>query len=149
MSAIHQNELAVNKIGITGILLLAMAAVFAPAASAQSLHVSSDSYAAIAYSPETGFFGYSYNDGSRWAAEKAALKRCQGSDARIVCWVNRGFCVLALGDDKSCWGAGWSYGDGASNTEAINRALTECRRRTTGARLILCLVSDGQYVEKH
>ncbi len=130
------------------LVLLACGAVFAPAASAQSLDVSSDSFAAVAYSPETGSFGYSYNHGSRWSAEQAALESCEASDARIVCWVNRGFCALALGDDKACWGTGWSYGDDATNTEAIDRALAECRKRTPGARLVLCLVSDGQYIRK-
>ncbi len=136
-----------SKTTILGaLLLLILSAVCVPAASAQSLDVDSSSYAAVAYSPSTGDYGYSYNYGSRWSAEKAALERCDAPDARIVGWVNRGFFALALGDDKSCWGTGWSYGDDATNTEAITRALAECRKRTTGARLVLCLVSDGQYI---
>src|SRR4051812_22619925 len=82
-------------------------------------------YAAIAYSPATGNHGYAYNHGSRAAAEAAALRYCKGDDARIVTWVNNGFCALAVGDDQSAWGVGWSFGDGATNTYAKNRALLE------------------------
>ncbi len=128
------------------VLWLALSVVFATSAFAQSLDVDSSSYAAIAYSPETGSYGYSYSFHSRASAERAALDHCDASDAQIVCWVNRGFCALALGDDKSCWGTGWSYDDGAASADAKDRALAQCSGRTTGARVVLCLVSDGQYI---
>ncbi len=118
--------------------------VLAPAAWAIS--VSSYSYAAIAYSPSTGKYRYSYNYGSRWSAEQAALSLMTEDDAKIVCWVNHGFCALAVGDDQGCYGTGWTYGGGAGNREAMDRALENCRQRTTGARVVLCLVSDGQYI---
>jgi hypothetical protein len=60
--------------------------------------------------------------------------------------VHNGFCALAVGNDKSTWGVGWSYGNGSSNQEAIRYALDECRKRTTGAYILVCLSSDGQYV---
>jgi serine/threonine-protein kinase len=100
-----------------------------------------DSYAAIAYSPSTGAYGYGYNYGSRWSAEAAALRNCKADDARIVTWVNNGFCALAVGDDKSCWGVGWEYGDGATNTAAMRRALQEANKRTTNCRILLCVCS--------
>ena len=107
-----------------------------------------DSYAAIAYSPSSGQFHYAYNYGSRSAAEKAALARCQESDAKIVCWVNNGFCALALGDEVGSYGTGYEWGDGASNTDAANRARSECAKRTTGAHVVLVLSSDGQVIQK-
>ena len=55
---------------------------------------------------------------SRSSAERAALKKCDADDARIVCWVNNGFCALAVSEDGSGWGTGWSYGDGATNRYA-------------------------------
>ena len=76
-------------------------------------------YAAIAYSPATGKYGYSWNCDTRGEAEQRALNACKADDARIVCWVNNGFCALALGDDKSRWGVGWSWGDGASTAVRI------------------------------
>jgi Domain of unknown function (DUF4189) len=124
--------------------LIGLAASFL-AASAQAIDVSSDSYAAIAYSPSTGKIGYSYDRRSRAAAEDAALKDCGADDATIACWVNRGFCALALGNDKSCWGSGWRYGDGAKSEAAKQQALDDCRNRTTGAHVALVLSSDGQY----
>jgi len=103
------------------------------------------SYAAIAYSPATGKFGYSYNYGSRSSAERAALANCPQADARIVTWVHNGFCALALGKDQSCWGIGFSWGNGASNTEARNYALEDCSDRTSDARVVLCVCSSGAF----
>lgn len=129
---------------------LCVASVFAGltafTSSTQAIDVSEDSYAAIAYAPSTGNYRYSYNYGSRYSAEQAALRGLTEKDAKIVCWVNRGFCALALGDDVGCYGTGWTYGDDASNTEAMDTALTNCREHTKGARIVLCLVSDGQYI---
>lgn len=100
-----------------------------------------NTYAAIAYSPSTGHYGWANGRGSRFDAEQAALRNCQGSDARIVAWVNNGFCALAKGDDNS-YGIGYSYGDGATNTYAMSRALLECRQQTTkNPRVVLCIRS--------
>jgi hypothetical protein len=126
---------------LTGLGLLSLPA---PAAATDVVVFDGDTYAAIAYSPSTGKWGYSYNYGSRWSAERAALSRCEGKDARIVAWVNNGFCALSLGDDKSAWGVGYSYGDGATNTFAKRRALAECGNRTTNARIVLCICSTDQ-----
>ena len=102
-----------------------------------------DTYAAIAYSPATGNYGYAYNHGSRSSAEAAALRNCNGDDARIVTWVHNGFCALALGDDRSKWGVGWSFGDGATNTYARRRALQECAKQTTNSRILICVCSTN------
>jgi len=106
------------------LFLAALLAVslFAPAMQAtdddHSIEISHNSYAAIAYSPATGKYAYAYDYRGRAAAEKAALEKCGAEDATIACWVNHGFCALALGNDKSCWGAGWEYGNGANNQRA-------------------------------
>jgi len=112
------------------------------------IDIDEDSYAAIAYSPSSGEFHFAYNYGSRSAAEKAALARCKESDAKIVCWVNNGFCALALGDEVGKYGTGYRWGDGASTRGAAERALAECSKRTTGARIVLLLSSDGQVIQK-
>ncbi len=129
-------------------VLLVLAGVLLPAAWADVIDIDEASFAAIAYSPATGEFRYACGYGSRGSAERAALGACKAQDARIVCWVNNGFCALALGNDQKYWGVGWSYGDGASTTEAVRFALQECNRRTTAARIVLCLSSDGQYFYK-
>lgn len=128
------------------VVVLALGACTANVVRSDDIYIDAGSYAAVAYSPSTGKFRYSYNYRSRSAAEQAALRGLVEADARIVCWVNNGFCALALGDDVGCWGTGWRYGSGASNSGAMQRALEECRRRTTGARIVVCLSSDGQYV---
>ena len=112
------------------------------------IDIDPDSVAAIAYSPSTGEFGYAYNYEDRESAEKAALKNCSPKDARIVCWVKSGFCASALGDDKSAWGTGYEYDNGSNNTDAMGTAVAECKKRTTGAHVVLCLSSDGQYIYK-
>jgi hypothetical protein len=122
-------------------LCLASLAGSAPARAGDTV-TGNDTYAAIAYSPETGKYGYGHGYGNRWAAERAALKECKAADARIVTWVHDGFCALALGDDQSCWGVGWTFNDGATNTEAKQSALQECRARTTNARIVLCICSN-------
>jgi hypothetical protein len=108
-----------------------------------------DTFAAIAYSPSTGRYGYSYNYRSRSAAEKAALEHLPLPDARIVCWVQAGICALALGDDKSVWGVGWIYGNGARTEDARKGAVEDCGKRTTHPYLALLLLSDGQLVWDH
>jgi len=123
---------------LTGLL-----AAFSQAQENKSMTISSDSYAAIAYSPTTGKYAYVYDLRSQSAAEKAALEKC-GEDAHLACWVNRGFCALALGSDKSCWGIGYSHGNGANTDKAKNEALADCRNRTSGAHIAVYLSSDGQ-----
>jgi hypothetical protein len=130
-------------------LLIAMIAtgVFAADARADKTYsVDDDTFAAIAYSPATGKYGYSYNYGSRWAAELAAKRNCAADDACVVCWANCGFCVLALGDDPTCWGIGYAYGTGATLKEAHEMALADCQKRTSGARIAVVVLSDGQFV---
>ncbi|HEV3142597.1 MAG TPA: DUF4189 domain-containing protein [Gemmataceae bacterium] len=120
------------------LLLVTSAAVLAiatPAHSDDVIYFDGDSYAAIAYSPKTAKFGIGYNYGTRAAAEKEAMKQCEADDAKIVVWVHNGFCALALGDDKSVWGVGWSYGDGARTREAKSFALEECNKRTKNAEI--------------
>lgn len=117
------------------------------AAGNQTIEINRYSFGAIAYSPSTGKFGYSYNYRNRATAEKVALQNCRAADARVVGWVNAGFLALALGSDKSCWGIGWSHGSGSSNTEAKDEALEDCRTQNcAGAHVALALSSDGQYV---
>jgi len=108
--------------------------------------INPERFAAIAYSPSTGKYGYSYNYRSRSAAERMALEHLPQPDARIVCWVQAGFCALALGDDKSEWGVGYSYGRGARTEDARAAAVEECGKRTTHPHLAVLVLSDGQVV---
>lgn len=127
-------------------MALVASPAISPCRASTEIEINDYSYAAIAYSPSTGEYAYAYNYGSRRAAEQAALARCKPADAKIVCWVNNGFCALALGDEVGCYGTGYSWGHNCTNTFAKNRAVEECNKRTGGARVVVCLTSDGQYV---
>jgi hypothetical protein len=94
-------------------------------------------YAAIAYSPSTRNYGYSYGYYSRADAETEALRRCSGDDKRIVVWAVNAWCALATGD-SGAWGWGWSD---SSADDAQARAIRECATRTTGAHIVVCVYS--------
>src|SRR5689334_18039589 len=76
-------------------------------------------FGAIAYSPDTGRWGYSY--GFYWQSDASndALARCNAADARVVVWVQNGWAALAVGDDGA-YGWGWSA---SSRADAESRAL--------------------------
>jgi hypothetical protein len=130
---------------VVSVVMLAIAGI-ANAGDNKTISIRRGTFAAVAYSPSTGKYGYSYNLRSRAAAERTALEKCPEPDARVVAWVERGFLTLALGNDKSCWGVGWSYGNGASTVAAKEYALEDCKKRTTGAQVALVLASDGEHV---
>jgi Domain of unknown function (DUF4189) len=97
-------------------------------------------FAAIAYSRETGKYGYGSACTTKAAAEEEARRKCQAHDARIVAWVHNGFCALAVGDE-GIWGVGWSAGKEASSGAAKNHAVAECQKRSSTARLLICIDS--------
>lgn len=132
---------------LTAMLALSLTAwTDRPTIAEETVSIDSDSFAAIAFSPKTNKYAYAYNYGSRKAAEAEALRRCPYDDAKIAGWVNDGFCALALGKDSGCYGCGYDFGAGSSNTNAQNRALAECDKRTTESHVVLCLTSDGDYI---
>lgn len=92
-------------------------------------------YAAIAYSPKTGKYGYSYSHGSLAAARTAALQHCPEKDARIVGWAQNNYCALAEGDD------GFGCGFGGTPQQARAMALRECAKQTTGGKVVVCVFS--------
>jgi hypothetical protein len=122
--------------------LLALAG-FSSSARADVVTIDSDSYAAVAYSPKTGKYGYAWGCGSRGSAERAALSECKEDDAKIVGWVNAGFLVLVIADDNA-YGCGYSYGDGATNTDAHKSAVKELRKHSdVKVKVIVVLCSSG------
>jgi hypothetical protein len=98
---------------------------------------SSADFAAIAYSPSTGAYGYSYGFASLAGARAEALAHCRGDDARVVVWVENGYAALALGDRRGAYGWGWAFNRG----EARARALNQCAARTTGAYVAVSVYS--------
>jgi hypothetical protein len=120
---------------------LSVAGICALAARAHADDIDFSTYAAVAFSPSTGGYGYAWNCWSRGQAEQVALSHCTTDDTRIVGWVQGGWLVLAIGQDNSTYGTGWEYGDGATNTVAVERAVDECHSRGQKIRTVICLCS--------
>jgi Domain of unknown function (DUF4189) len=97
----------------------------------------SDHFAAIAFSPSTGHYGYSSNFTSLTAATQCALSRCKGSDAEVVVWAKNAYCALAVGKGS---GQGWGWGSTAERARA--HALAQCRKHATGSHIAVCVFSD-------
>jgi hypothetical protein len=97
-----------------------------------------DTYAAIAYSPATGHFGYAYDCRNRAQAERIALSNCRHPDAKIVGWVKGGWIALAKNADNE-WATGYQYGPGAANLDARRRAL---EKGGAGYKVVLCVCSE-------
>ncbi len=89
-------------------------------------------YGAIAYSPSSGVWGYSYNYGSRGSAQRRALRECRarGRGCRSVVWFRDACGALASGRGNAY---GWSWN--TSRAAARRRAMRECRARTGGCRI--------------
>ena len=61
-----------------------------------------DTYAAIAYSPKTGAYGFGDKYDSRKGAEEKALAECKGDDALVVVWVKNGWCAWRSATTPPC-----------------------------------------------
>jgi hypothetical protein len=83
-----------GKYRIAAIMLIGLIALSLPGAS-PGAGKNPDLFAAIAYSPTTGKYGYAKRQNTRAAAEKLALRNCGAADATIVVWVRDGWCALA------------------------------------------------------
>jgi serine/threonine-protein kinase len=134
MTSLHQR-------GRYAVALFFAAAVAHLVAAPASAHAA-DKYAAIAYSPSTGAFGYSYNFATRTSAEKVALAECKGDDAQVLVWARNGWCCLAVGDDNAY---GYSWADNEDYAKKL--ALSECKKQADNCKIVVAVSSDGQ-VEK-
>jgi hypothetical protein len=94
--------------------------------------VADDNYGAIAYSPSTGNYGYSYDYSSRGEAERSALTRCKKDDCVIKVWFKNSCGALAKAGNGAL-GYSWA----ASNREeAESEALSQCRKRGSKCRIV-------------
>jgi Domain of unknown function (DUF4189) len=91
-----------------------------------------DYYGAIAYSPSTGAYGYSYDHVSRANAETAALAACSehAGDCQVPVWFRNACAALAVGNGGS-WGTGWG---------SSRRLAERFARRTCGEHASNCAV---------
>jgi hypothetical protein len=80
-------------------------------------------FAAIAYSPQTGRYGYTSGAACLADAEAGAVANCGVWDARVVVWVENGWAAFARSPDGSAFGYGVST---RSLAEAEGIALRGC-----------------------
>lgn len=108
---------------------LAMATQLCTATPAQARQ---DQYGAIATSPETGAWGYSYNHSSRAEAELEALNECGDAGCRVRVWFKNACGAVAR--DRRNLGWGWAK----SSAEAKARALSACGTRACSVEVWAC-----------
>jgi hypothetical protein len=98
-------------------------------AGCASAALADDTYAAIAYSKDSGAYGYANKYGSRRAAEERALQEC-GPGCSVVMWVRNECAGLAVG-------RGRGYGTFRGMNERIvgDAAINQCERYTSSCEL--------------
>jgi serine/threonine-protein kinase len=94
-----------------------------------------NSYAAVAYSPSTGQWGYGNGYPSQAAAIARARSECGRGDARTF-WCKNAWIALAI-SDSSPGGFGWAWAPTAAS--ARRKALAQCRARNPDARVVVCV----------
>jgi hypothetical protein len=130
------------------LLALGVAAVFTPKAPARDvIEIDPDRYAAVAFSPSTGKYGYGWNCGSLGQAERIALSYCQEPDAKVISWVRFGWSVLVISEDDA-YGHATSYGDGASSRIALDRATAQMRKHSDKPIKTILIVCSGNVQPK-
>lgn len=121
-----------NPSRLIALLLLASALWTSP-----SLEAAPDSYAAIAFSPATGRWGYGNGYASRAQATNRALQECGNRDAKTM-WTKNAWVALAVSDTNR-GGYGWAWAATASQARAAARR--ECLKYNEDARGVVCVSS--------
>ena len=110
--------------------LAVLAAVNPPQARAD---FSGGHFAAIAYSEQTGRYGYANGYHCLTEAENQAIAHCCAPDARAVVYVENGWVALAQGDNRA-YGYAWSA---RSLLDAEARAVHNCGSLGCNPHLVL------------
>ncbi|HZG30421.1 MAG TPA: DUF4189 domain-containing protein [Ensifer sp.] len=92
-----------------------------------------DNHGAIAYSPETGAAGWSYDHPSRRRAERVAMGNClaYADDCRIATYFSNACGAVAKASNGG-WGADWGY----NRRDAERNALAACYDQGDNCRVV-------------
>jgi hypothetical protein len=82
-------------------------------------------YGAIAYSPDSGNYGYSQNYDSRGQAEGHAKRECGKGDCEIAAWFYNSCGALATDDDEGSWGGAQGGNEARARQAAVARCVRE------------------------
>jgi hypothetical protein len=94
-------------------------------------------YAALAYSPSTGKYGWAQGYAATGVAKQAAVDACKAPDARPVIWGPDGrYYALAAGKDGSAGATG------VTAAKAKADALELCLEHTTDCKLVFCFFAN-------
>ncbi|PZR70750.1 MAG: hypothetical protein DLM73_17220 [Chthoniobacterales bacterium] len=102
-----------------------------------ALQAEGDYYAAIAYSPSTGRWGYGTAFATRSDAIIRALKECKSDDAVMYSCHNE-WIALALSNEKK-GGFGWASAPTAAEAEKL--ATDACLARNPDAHIVICVAA--------
>ncbi len=116
---------SVRRLLVTAILALGLSLVVSGAAQA--------AFGAIAFSPQSGAHGYSFNAGTRAQAERVALDNCRahGRGCRVLVYFQNACGSLAVGR-----GNGYGFAWAGNRAQAESRAMRECRNQTAACRIV-------------
>src|SRR5262245_2529559 len=114
----------------------------APTVQADEIKVDPDKYGAIAFSPKTKKYGYAYNFSTQEAAEKAALAAVKADDAKNLTWVKYGWAALVIAEDGA-YGYDHTFGDGATDGEAVEKAIKQLRKHSDKKIVTTVIVCSG------
>jgi hypothetical protein len=78
-------------------------------------------YGAIAYSPSSGSFGYSYEHANRTQAESRAVRECGKDDCKVATWFFNNCGAVAAASNGA-----WGGAQGGSERTAQSAALSRC-----------------------
>jgi hypothetical protein len=107
---------------IRNVALAVVLSTVAALSSAAPAHAApGDTFAAIAFSPNTGHYGYAYGAQSQSRAELRALSECDRDDGQVLVVVKNGYAALVVGADGS-----YGYAWGSSQDIAEGIALRKC-----------------------
>lgn len=96
-----------------------------------------DRYAAVAFSPSTGLYGYGNGYATKDEAIEKAVQECGGRDA-ITRWARNSWLALAISDRTSA-GYGWGSGWAETASEAREIARDKCLEKNDEARVVVCI----------
>jgi Domain of unknown function (DUF4189) len=89
-----------------------------------------DNYGAIAFSQDSGNYGYAIDYDSRRSAEADALKEC-GDGCEVVVWFKNACGALATGDDNG-YGTGWA----SNHADAEDIAMSACNKNSSNCSVL-------------